>query len=152
MRPYVGPLLAALEAKLHDNNPRVRSYVLSTIGELARASGRDLCSHIDLIMNYIIDTLNGQVSIRKRQTAIRCLGQLARATGISILSLLSLSLCSNCFSNCACFCRFCDRSISQVSWITGLDSQRNEESSEYCLRNGADEIIGYSWCLGPRCL
>ena len=88
IRPYCKPILSILLVKLNDNNPRVRSYVLSTMGELARASGRDLCPHIDVIMNYIIDTLHDQVSVRKRQTAIRSLGQLARATGKLLHSFL----------------------------------------------------------------
>ncbi len=70
-----------------DSNPSVSSHVLATIGELARVGGEYVVPHLHFLLPLVIDILQNQSSVTKREAAMRALGQLAEATGkISIAS------------------------------------------------------------------
>jgi FKBP12-rapamycin complex-associated protein len=81
IKPYVEPILTALLPKLKDSNPRVASCVLATLGELAIVGGEDMRPHISQLLPLIIDTLQDQSSVVKREVALRTLGQLAESAG-----------------------------------------------------------------------
>eukprot|EP00026_Physarum_polycephalum_P000091 Phypoly_transcript_00091.p1 GENE.Phypoly_transcript_00091~~Phypoly_transcript_00091.p1 ORF type:complete len:2307 (+),score=451.47 Phypoly_transcript_00091:133-7053(+) len=84
IKPYVEPILKALMLKLRDPNPRVSSYVLAALGELAIVGGEDMIPHIGELLPLILDTLQDQSSATKREVALRTLGQLAKSTGYVI--------------------------------------------------------------------
>ena len=51
IKPYVEPILKALLLKLRDPNPRVASYVLAALGELAIVGGEGILS--DLVLREV---------------------------------------------------------------------------------------------------
>jgi len=59
----------------------VASCVLATLGELATVGGEDMKPHIPQVLPLIIETLQDQGSVVKREVALRTLGQLAQSTG-----------------------------------------------------------------------
>ena len=66
---------------VQDTNPRVASCVLATLGELATVGGEDMTPHLPQLLPLIIDTLQDQSSVVKREVALRTLGQLAESSG-----------------------------------------------------------------------
>jgi FKBP12-rapamycin complex-associated protein len=54
---------------------------LATLGELATVGGDDMTPHIPQLLPLIIDTLQDQSSVLKREVALRTLGQLAESAG-----------------------------------------------------------------------
>lgn len=88
IKPYVEPILKALLPKLRDNSPHVASCVLAALGELAVVGGEDILPHIHELVPLIIDTLQDQSSIMKREVALRTLGQLIESTGYVISPFL----------------------------------------------------------------
>ncbi|CAG8540856.1 14593_t:CDS:10, partial [Acaulospora colombiana] len=67
-----------------DPSPAVASSVLAALGELARVGGEDLIPYLDELMPLIIDSLQDQSSIVKRDAALKTLGQLTSNTGFVI--------------------------------------------------------------------
>jgi len=67
-----------------DPNPAVASSVLAALGELARVGGEDLTPYLEKLMPLIIDALQDQSSIVKRDAALKTLGQLTSNTGFVI--------------------------------------------------------------------
>jgi len=59
----------------------VASCVLATLGELATVGGEDMGPHIPQLLPLIIETLQDQSSVVKREIALRTLGQLAESAG-----------------------------------------------------------------------
>ncbi|CAG8699893.1 7091_t:CDS:2, partial [Ambispora leptoticha] len=84
IKPYVESILTALLPKSRDPSPAVASSVLAALGELARVGGEDLIPFLDDLMPLIIDALQDQGSITKRDAALKTLGQLASNTGFVI--------------------------------------------------------------------
>ncbi|ORX52573.1 phosphatidylinositol kinase Tor2 [Piromyces finnis] len=83
IKPYVEPLLKVLIPKCKDPSPGVASESLKAIGELALI-GEDMVSYLDDLFPMIIETLQDQSNITKREVALKTLGQLASNTGYII--------------------------------------------------------------------
>ena len=81
-------MLKALLPKAEDSNASIATSVLACIGELARVGGEDLIPHLSAIMKIIIDTLQDQSSVPRRDAAIRTLGQVCSNTSYVIAPLL----------------------------------------------------------------
>ena len=90
IKPYVDPILKALLPKLKDTElaPAVASAVLAAIGELGQVGGEDMMAYIDELMPLVIDTLQDQSSVAKREVALKALGQLVKSTGSVITPYL----------------------------------------------------------------
>ncbi|KAI9290500.1 ARM repeat-containing protein, partial [Neoconidiobolus thromboides FSU 785] len=84
VKPYIQPIVDVLQTKVHNTNPSVVASVLKAIGELAQVGGEQLTSYLDNMMPLIIDTLQDQSSILKRNAALKTLGQLTGNTGYVI--------------------------------------------------------------------
>ncbi|CAG8552522.1 7121_t:CDS:10 [Diversispora eburnea] len=84
IKPYVESILKALLPKSRDPSPAVASSVLAALGELARVGGEDLIPYLDKLMPLIIDALQDQSSMVKRDAALKTLGQLTSNTGFVI--------------------------------------------------------------------
>ena len=87
IRPYSTPILKSLMTKLQDENPRVASTVLQTIGELAMVAGKEINVYLPNLFPIIIESLQDQSSTRKRKIALKSLGQLVASTGKAISPL-----------------------------------------------------------------
>jgi len=83
IKPYVEPLLKVLIPKCKDPSPGVASESLKAIGELALI-GEDMIPYLDDLFPMIIETLQDQSNITKREVALKTLGQLASNTGYII--------------------------------------------------------------------
>ncbi|KAF9509645.1 hypothetical protein BS47DRAFT_139059 [Hydnum rufescens UP504] len=88
IKPYTLPMLKVLLPKAEDSNASIATSVLACIGELARVGGEDLRPHLPAIMKIIIDTLQDQSSVPRRDAAIRTLGQVCSNTSYVIAPLL----------------------------------------------------------------
>lgn len=83
IKPYVEPLLKVLIPKCKDPSPGVASESLKAIGELALI-GEDMIPYLDDLFPMIIETLQDQSNMTKREVALKTLGQLASNTGYII--------------------------------------------------------------------
>ncbi|KAI1260688.1 TOR kinase [Xylariaceae sp. FL1019] len=84
IRPYVEPMISVLLPKASEPNPAVAATILKAIGELATVGGEDMLPYKDRLMPIIIDALQDQSSIVKREAALHTLGQLASNSGYVI--------------------------------------------------------------------
>ena len=83
IKPYVQSILKVLHPRLRDSNSTVASCVLATLGELALVGAHEIRSYVD-IFSLVIEALQDQGSVAKREVAVRTLVQLVQATGSSI--------------------------------------------------------------------
>ncbi|KAI8628398.1 TOR kinase [Xylariaceae sp. FL1651] len=84
IKPYVEPMISVLLPKANEPNPAVAATILKAIGELAIVGGEDMLPYKDRLMPIIIDALQDQSSIAKREAALHTLGQLASNSGYVI--------------------------------------------------------------------
>ena len=77
-------MLKVLLPKAEDPNPSIATSVLSCVGELAQVGGEDLAPHLPTIMRIIIQTMQDQSSVPRRDAAIRTLGQVCSNTSYVI--------------------------------------------------------------------
>ncbi|GAW17652.1 hypothetical protein ANO14919_071120 [Xylariales sp. No.14919] len=84
VKPYVDPMISVLLPKAKEQNPSVAATILKAIGELATVGGEDMLPYKDKLMPIIIDALQDQSSIAKREAALHTLGQLASNSGYVI--------------------------------------------------------------------
>jgi FKBP12-rapamycin complex-associated protein len=83
IKPYVQSILKVLHPRLRDSNSTVASCVLATLGELALVGAHEIRNYLD-IFSVVIEALQDQGSVGKREVAVRTLVQLVQATGSSI--------------------------------------------------------------------
>ncbi len=83
IKPYVQSILKVLHPRLRDSNSTVASCVLATLGELALVGAHEIRNYVD-IFSLVIEALQDQGSVGKREVAVRTLVQLVQATGSSI--------------------------------------------------------------------
>jgi FKBP12-rapamycin complex-associated protein len=84
IKPYVDPMISVLLPKARDPNAAVSATILKAIGDLATVGGEDMIPYIDKLMPIIIEALQDQSSVPKREAALRTLGQLASNSGYVI--------------------------------------------------------------------
>jgi FKBP12-rapamycin complex-associated protein len=84
IKPYVDPIIKVLLPRARDASPGVASSVMAALGELSTVGGEDLLQYLDELMPLIIEILQDQSSLVKRDAALRALGQLASASGYVI--------------------------------------------------------------------
>ncbi|RKF83441.1 Serine/threonine-protein kinase tor2 [Golovinomyces cichoracearum] len=84
IKPYVDPMVAVLLPKARDPNPSVSSTILKAVGDLATVGGKEMKPHIENLMPIIIEALQDQSSVIKREAALITLGQLASNSGYVI--------------------------------------------------------------------
>ncbi|RDW62509.1 hypothetical protein BP5796_10811 [Coleophoma crateriformis] len=84
IKPYVDPIISVLMPKASDTNPTVASTTMRAIGDLAAIAGEEMTPYIDKLMPLILETLQDQSSVAKREAALRTLGQLASNSGYVI--------------------------------------------------------------------
>ncbi|KAI0517914.1 TOR kinase [Xylaria bambusicola] len=84
VKPYVDPMISVLLPKAKEPNPSVAATILKAIGELATVGGEDMLPYKDKLMPIVIDALQDQSSIAKREAALHTLGQLASNSGYVI--------------------------------------------------------------------
>lgn len=82
IKPYIDPIILVLIPKANDvkNTPGVTSKILAALGEISLIGEQDLLPYVDDIMPLIIDCLQDQSSVMKREAALKMLGQLSTST------------------------------------------------------------------------
>ncbi|KAI9050994.1 hypothetical protein LZ554_005104 [Drepanopeziza brunnea f. sp. 'monogermtubi'] len=84
IKPYVDPMVTVLLPKASDPNPAVAGTVLKAIGDLSTVGGEDMIPYLDQLMPIILQALQDQSSVSKREAALKTLGQLASNSGYVI--------------------------------------------------------------------
>lgn len=84
IKPYVDPMISVLLPKARDPSPAVAATILKAIGDLATVGGEDMIPYIDQLMPIILEALQDQRSMQKREAALKTLGQLASNSGYVI--------------------------------------------------------------------
>ncbi|KAJ9051250.1 phosphatidylinositol kinase- protein kinase tor1 [Entomophthora muscae] len=84
VKPYIEPIVDVLLDKAGNASPGVVASVLTALGELAEVGGDQLTQYLDALMPFVIDALQDQTSIVKRNAALKTLGQLTSSTGYVI--------------------------------------------------------------------
>ena len=80
VNPYVDQLLEVLLDKIQDSSSSVARTIIRSIGELAVAAGEDMKKHIPVLMPLLINTIQDQTNVVKRDAGLKSLGQLATST------------------------------------------------------------------------
>ncbi|PRT55035.1 Serine/threonine-protein kinase TOR2 [Wickerhamiella sorbophila] len=76
--PYVDPILKVLlPAAKNATVSTVTSSIMDAVGELSPVAGKQMLNYVDQIMPVVVDMLQDQASVVKRDTALRTLGKLA---------------------------------------------------------------------------
>jgi len=88
VKPYVNSILEVLMPKARDPTPAVAGTVLEAIGELCAVGGESMLAYKDKLMPIILDALQDQSSVFKRESALHTLGQLASNAGYVITPYL----------------------------------------------------------------
>jgi FKBP12-rapamycin complex-associated protein len=88
IKPYALPMLKVILPKARDPNAAVASSVLACLGELARVGGEDLTPHLPDMIKLVIEMLQDQTSLVRRDAALRTLGQLCSSTSYVITPLI----------------------------------------------------------------
>ena len=84
VKPYVEPIFTVLIPKLKDPSSGVASSILSAVGALALSGGEDMLPFIDKLFHHVMESLNDQSSISKREAALRTIRQIATGTSYVI--------------------------------------------------------------------
>lgn len=84
IKPYVDPMIAVLLPKARDPSAAVSSTIIRAIGDLATVGGEEMLQYVSQLMPIILEALQDQSSLQKREAALRTLGQLASSSGYVI--------------------------------------------------------------------
>jgi FKBP12-rapamycin complex-associated protein len=86
VQPYATPIAQSLIAKLKEKKVRARvaARMLEALGELAQMGAEQMQSHLEPLLDIIIQSLQDQSSVLKREIALRALRQLVSGTGAVI--------------------------------------------------------------------
>ncbi|EHA57873.1 hypothetical protein MCOR27_008212 [Pyricularia oryzae] len=88
IRPYVEPMINVLLPKANDSPPTVSATILEAIGELCAVGGEEMMRFKEKLMPMIIEALQDQSSVIKREAALHTLGKLASNSGYVIAPYL----------------------------------------------------------------
>lgn len=82
MKSYAPTILTVLLriAALSDTSVPVAATCISCIGELARVAGEELVPNVGTILELVVEMLNDQSSMLKRDAALKTLGQVVSNT------------------------------------------------------------------------
>jgi FKBP12-rapamycin complex-associated protein len=81
VRPYVHTVIDAVMTKLSDPSSDVFSAALVCAGELARVDDGAIAVQMPKLVGLILDVLQDQSSVKRKEAAVKVLGQLAQQTG-----------------------------------------------------------------------
>ena len=81
VQPYFVVIMNTLQKLLACPNVTISTNALSAVGALARVAGGGLTPYVPFCVGVVLDTITDQVSVSKRETAVRVLGDLAQHTG-----------------------------------------------------------------------
>lgn len=84
IQPYVHPMMEVLLPKAADPTASVAATIIKAIGEICTVGGEDMLQYKDRIMPVLVDALQDQSSMVKREAALRTIGQLASNSGYVI--------------------------------------------------------------------
>ncbi len=80
VKPYAQPLIKVLIPRLKESDSRISSNVLAALGELSVVSPDDMLSHVTQLMPLIIEAMQDQSSIAKREISVKVLSKLSSTT------------------------------------------------------------------------
>eukprot|EP01125_Pyxidicula_operculata_P010120 TRINITY_DN3337_c0_g1_i2.p1 TRINITY_DN3337_c0_g1~~TRINITY_DN3337_c0_g1_i2.p1 ORF type:complete len:2473 (-),score=614.63 TRINITY_DN3337_c0_g1_i2:487-6948(-) len=81
VKSYTSEVQRVLFRIVSDPDPRVATYVIRALGQLAKVGQGPMWSDIDKLVNILIDAMQDQSSSTKRLEALRTLGLIAKWTG-----------------------------------------------------------------------
>ncbi|KAI0228314.1 phosphatidylinositol kinase- protein kinase tor1 [Massospora cicadina] len=84
VKPYIESIVGVLLDKASSASPGVVASVMTALGELAEVGGDLLARYLDDLMPMVIEALQDQASLVKRNAALKTLGQLTSSTGYVI--------------------------------------------------------------------
>lgn len=84
IQPYVHPMMEVLLPKAADPTASVAATIIKAIGELCNVGGEEMLRYKDRLMPILVDALQDQSSLVKREAALRTIGQLASNSGYVI--------------------------------------------------------------------
>ncbi|ERT00909.1 Atypical/PIKK/FRAP protein kinase [Sporothrix schenckii ATCC 58251] len=84
IQPYVHPMMEVLLPKAADPTSSVAATIIKAIGEICTVGGEEMLRYKDRLMPILVDALQDQSSMMKREAALRTIGQLASNSGYVI--------------------------------------------------------------------
>src|SRR5690348_9883045 len=75
IRPYVPAILKVLLPLVGDSDSGAASAALSTVGFLSMSGGADMREHLHRVFPLVVNGLQDQVSVTRREIALKTLGQ-----------------------------------------------------------------------------
>jgi phosphatidylinositol kinase/protein kinase (PI-3 family) len=126
VKPFASTLLATLP--LHEGDVRLTTAALEAIGELCVVLREDTLFFVDSLIPIIIANMHDPTSLRKQEMAVKTLGQLVSATGLTIKPYLQYP--------------------QMLPWILDLLS-KNYTTSPWSLRMEVLRCVGLLGALEP---
>ena len=126
VKPFASTLLATLP--LHEGDVRLTTAALEAIGELCLVLREDTLFFVDTLIPIIISNMHDPTSLRKQEMAVKTLGQLVSATGLTIKPYLQYP--------------------QMLPWILDLLS-KNYTTSPWSLRMEVLRCVGLLGALEP---
>ncbi|CAK7224906.1 phosphatidylinositol kinase-related protein kinase tor1 [Sporothrix bragantina] len=84
IQPYVHPMMEVLLPKAADPAASVAATIIKAIGEICTVGGEEMLRYKDRLMPILVDALQDQASMMKREAALRTIGQLSSNSGYVI--------------------------------------------------------------------
>ncbi|OAA65494.1 tor pathway phosphatidylinositol 3-kinase [Niveomyces insectorum RCEF 264] len=84
IQPYVHPMMEVLLPKAADPTASVAATIIKAIGEICTVGGEEMLKYKERLMPVLVDALQDQSSLLKREAALRTIGQLASNSGYVI--------------------------------------------------------------------
>ncbi|CAK7232972.1 phosphatidylinositol kinase-related protein kinase tor1 [Sporothrix eucalyptigena] len=84
IQPYVHPMMEVLLPKAADPSASVAATIIKAIGEICTVGGEEMLRYKDRLMPILVDALQDQASMMKREAALRTIGQLSSNSGYVI--------------------------------------------------------------------
>ena len=84
IQPYVHPMMEVLLPKAADPAASVAATIIKAIGEICTVGGEEMLRYKDRLMPILVEALQDQASMMKREAALRTIGQLSSNSGYVI--------------------------------------------------------------------
>ncbi|CAK7565397.1 MAG: phosphatidylinositol kinase-related protein kinase tor1 [Sporothrix epigloea] len=134
IQPYVHPMMEVLLPKAADPAASVAATIIKAIGEICTVGGEEMLRYKDRLMPILVDALQDQASLQKREAALRTIGQLSSNSGYVIDPYLDypqlLDLLQNIIRGEAQHTMLRQETIKLMGILGALDPYRHQQVEE----------------------
>ncbi len=134
IKPYVHPMMEVLLPKASDPTASVAATIIKAIGEICTVGCEEMLQYKERLMPVLVDALQDQSSITKREAALHTIGQLASNSGYVIDPYLDypqlLDLLQNIIRGEPQHAKLRQETIKLMGILGALDPYRHQQVEE----------------------